>query len=129
MKLMNLMLYTVFSFQLFIIILMSSMSISWRAQNPKAPNYLQIAGSANIGTWFKQLLVFWVAYSHMIPISLYVIIEVLKINQSLLINKDVKMYDEAGDKKFANCKNSDLIEELGQVEFIFSDKTGTLTSN
>lgn len=27
------------------------------------------------------------------------------------------------------CRNSDLIEEMGQVEFIFSDKTGTLTCN
>lgn len=49
----------------------------------------------------------------MIPISLYVIIEVLKINQGMLINKDVKMFDEFGDRQFANCKNSDLIEELG----------------
>lgn len=29
----------------------------------------------------------------------------------------------------SQCRNSDLIEELGQVEFIFSDKTGTLTCN
>jgi len=62
----------------------------------------------------------------MIPISLYVIIEMLKIGQALLINNDVKMYCQE-DKNFALCRNSDLIEELGQVEFVFSDKTGTLT--
>lgn len=46
----------------------------------------------------------------------------------MLINKDVSMYDRE-TKSFANSRNSDLIEELGQVEIIFSDKTGTLTMN
>lgn len=38
------------------------------------------------------------------------------------------MYD-LETEKFGLCRNSDLIEELGQVDFIFSDKTGTLTQN
>lgn len=66
----------------------------------------------------------------MIPISLYVIIEMLKLLQANIVNKDVKMFfAEEGDMNFAKCRNSDLIEELGQVEFVFSDKTGTLTQN
>ena len=66
----------------------------------------------------------------MIPISLYVIIEMLKLIQAKLINNDVKMFfADPGDMNFTLCRNSDLIEELGQVEFIFSDKTGTLTQN
>lgn len=36
------------------------------------------------------------------------------------------MYD-AETEKHALCRTSDLIEELGQVDFVFSDKTGTLT--
>ena len=38
------------------------------------------------------------------------------------------MYDQE-TRQFASCKNSDLTEELGQVQMIFSDKTGTLTQN
>lgn len=58
------------------------------------------------------MLVFWVAYSHMIPISLYVIIEMLKLGISIFINKDIMMYDPVAEA-FAECKNSDLVEELG----------------
>jgi phospholipid-transporting ATPase len=85
-------------------------------------------GEINARRWGLQFLTYWVAYSHMIPISLYVLIELLKLGQATLINNDLLMYYDA-DKRYAMCRNSDLIEELGQVEFIFSDKTGTLTQN
>lgn len=64
----------------------------------------------------------------MIPISLYVIIEMLKLTQAYLINNDIEMYSHENES-WSRCRNSDLIEELGQVEFMFSDKTGTLTKN
>jgi len=74
-----------------------------------------------------QLLTYWVAYSHLIPISLYVVLEMVKIGQAKLIDFDVRIIDKETGASL--CRNSDLIEELGQVEFIFSDKTGTLTCN
>lgn len=52
MKLMNVMLYTVFTFQLLIILIMSSMSIGWRNENKDASNYLEIAETTNMRTWF-----------------------------------------------------------------------------
>lgn len=67
-------------------------------------------------------------YSYLIPISLYVSIEIVKVLQSIFINQDVKMYYEETDKP-ANARTSNLNEELGQVDTILSDKTGTLTCN
>ncbi|CDW75337.1 p-type atpase [Stylonychia lemnae] len=73
-----------------------------------------INGSQNLaGRYFLQLIVYWVAYSHMIPISLYVIIEVLKLGVATFISKDLMMFDKETDC-FARCRNSDLIEELGR---------------
>ncbi|KAK6133796.1 hypothetical protein DH2020_032507 [Rehmannia glutinosa] len=67
-------------------------------------------------------------YSYLIPISLYVSIEIVKVLQSIFINQDVHMYYEEADKP-AHARTSNLNEELGQVDTILSDKTGTLTCN
>ncbi|XP_057961527.1 putative phospholipid-transporting ATPase 9 [Malania oleifera] len=67
-------------------------------------------------------------YSYFIPISLYVSIEIVKVLQSVFINQDVHMYYEEADKP-AHARTSNLNEELGQVDTILSDKTGTLTCN
>ncbi|KAL4205060.1 hypothetical protein AMTRI_Chr01g135270 [Amborella trichopoda] len=67
-------------------------------------------------------------YGYFIPISLYVSIEIVKVLQSIFINQDLNMYYEEADKP-AHARTSNLNEELGQVDTILSDKTGTLTCN
>ncbi|XP_020687019.1 probable phospholipid-transporting ATPase 4 isoform X1 [Dendrobium catenatum] len=69
-----------------------------------------------------------IMYGYLIPVSLYVSIEVVKVLQAMFINQDIQMYDEDTGKP-AEARTSNLNEELGQVDTILSDKTGTLTCN
>ncbi|CAG9328551.1 unnamed protein product [Blepharisma stoltei] len=127
-KKMNKILYSVFAFQIFICILFAALSVSWQNHNSKDHVYLELEHNAHAGNFIINILTFWISYSHLIPISLYVALEIVKLMLCHLISQDLSMYYEP-DNKPAFCRSSDLVEELGQVEFIFSDKTGTLTCN
>ncbi|GER53535.1 aminophospholipid ATPase [Striga asiatica] len=77
---------------------------------------------------FYHLITALMLYGYLIPISLYVSIEVVKVLQALFMNQDIHMYDEETGTP-AQARTSNLNEELGQVDTILSDKTGTLTCN
>ncbi|KAL4932685.1 aminophospholipid-translocating P4-type ATPase DNF3 [Aspergillus undulatus] len=71
---------------------------------------------------------FLIMFNTMIPISLYVSMEIVKVAQMLMLNGDIDMYDPESDTPL-EARTSTINEELGQVSYIFSDKTGTLTNN
>lgn len=71
----------------------------------------------------------FIIYGYLIPISLYVSMETVKVIQATsFIAKDVHMYDEKSEM-LAMVRTSNLNEELGMVQTVLSDKTGTLTCN
>ena len=75
-----------------------------------------------------SFLKFFLLLSSILPISLLVSLEIIKVIQSLFIMADAKMYSVDVDQR---CKvmSISLNEELGLINNIFTDKTGTLTAN
>ncbi|KAF9911547.1 hypothetical protein BX616_010561 [Lobosporangium transversale] len=65
---------------------------------------------------------------NIVPISLYISIEIVKTAQAYFIHKDIEMYDERVNQACIP-KTWSISDDLGQIEYIFSDKTGTLTQN
>lgn len=65
-------------------------------------------------------------FQNIVPISLYISIEAVKTCQALFIYFDYDMfYKKTNQPTLARSYN--LSDDLGQIEYIFSDKTGTLT--
>ena len=66
--------------------------------------------------------------TNFVPISLLVTMESIKLVQAIFMEFDIDMYNK-NDMTGCKVQSSTLNEELGQIKYVFTDKTGTLTKN
>ncbi|KAJ7991044.1 hypothetical protein DPEC_G00293160 [Dallia pectoralis] len=99
----------------------------WLSNIKEAPFLIPNAASPALAGFY----LFWtmiIVLQVLIPISLYVSIEVVKLGQIFFIQNDVDLYNDNLDSRI-QCRALNITEDLGQIQYLFSDKTGTLTEN
>ncbi|XP_067887118.1 phospholipid-transporting ATPase IC [Heterodontus francisci] len=130
-QLMNYIVYLIF---LFLILLSTGLAIGHTFWQSEFGNFTQswyLDDGEDDPPSYRGFIAFWgyiIVMNTLVPISLYVSVEVIRMGQSYFINWDLQMYYAEKDTP-AKARTTTLTEQLGQIEYIFSDKTGTLTQN
>ncbi|KAF2202777.1 phospholipid-translocating P-type ATPase [Delitschia confertaspora ATCC 74209] len=111
---------------IFVIALAIFNTVAYQIWSNKVEHKLWYLSDASVA-FFPILTSFIIMFNTMIPLSLYVSLEIIKLAQMFFLN-DIDMYDPVSDTP-CEPRTSTINEELGQISYIFSDKTGTLTDN
>ncbi|KAJ2198379.1 hypothetical protein GGH18_001020, partial [Coemansia sp. RSA 530] len=114
----------VFALLLVLCVIFAALGIHWNDHGRRGHWYLESVHMPATALLFGYI----VMMNALIPISLYVTLEAVKIFQCWFIQQDIEMYHAPSDTR-AEARTTAINEDLGMVRYVFSDKTGTLTEN
>jgi magnesium-transporting ATPase (P-type) len=100
----------------------------WMPSQIKKQGIETVAANSTI----KLIASYYLLFNQFIPLTLVVLLEMGKLHFTQNIESDADMYYEDHFIKNArgcSVQNLSIHEELGHINYIFSDKTGTLTNN
>ena len=128
-SLMNKSLVIIFIVQAILCLISAILNVTYYKKNLKEINDIirikeEKLGVEGVLSYFTYLLLL----NTMIPISLIITLEIVKLIQGLFMSVDIEGYSKIRNR-YISPNSVSLNEELGLVNYIFSDKTGTLTCN
>ncbi|WVQ96443.1 hypothetical protein IAU59_003548 [Kwoniella sp. CBS 9459] len=117
---------------LLVLCLITAILHGWyRSLSGTSAEYYEPGSNAAENIYLDSVIIFFsclIVFQNIVPISLYITVEVVKTVQAYFIFQDVEMYYEPYDTPCVP-KTWNISDDLGQIEYVFSDKTGTLTQN
>jgi len=121
-------LFLVVGFEIVLCAIAGGLMARWERKNRANHIYLP---STSVDPNFQGFLNIWTYFlllNTMLPISLIITLEIVKVLQAYFMMRDPRMYSHVR-RRFCQVSSSSLNEELGMIQHIFTDKTGTLTMN
>ena len=125
-KQMNRLILVLIVFQILLCLTIAICSFIWNSQHADDFQYFIPKRYSPFTESVLNFFTCFILMLNLIPISLIVSLEFVKLFQKYFINVDEDM---AEDGRFSKNFSAGLSEEIGQIEYVFTDKTGTLTKN